>query len=171
MKKLTWPGPWARLAAAAGGVDRLGVMLAVKRRQLARWALDESKPRGQAEMLIITLSRTLGVRSPVGESDAHDRTGVLFPTFDNTTIHTRFSSAVRAPEMAAHLDRLAAADVAARNELQRESRKRRKRKSAKRTARSAEGAKRRASESPVSKSTHPTKRPTVRKTKSGHSAP
>lgn len=171
MKKLTWPAPWKRLAEAAGGVDALGVMLAVKRRQLARWALSESEPRGQAQALILTLSKTLGVRSPVGEADAGDRTGALFPTIDNATIHTRFSSALKAPEMQARIAKLAAADVAARNEAQKESRKRRKKKRASRAARSAEGAKRRVSESPVSKSTHPHERPTVRKAKTGPPAP
>lgn len=146
MKKLTWPAPWVRLAEAAGGIDRLGVMLSVQRRQLARWALKESTPRGQAEALIITVARTLGVRSPVGESDASNRTGALFPTIHNKTIHDRFSAALNSPEMRKILDEQAAADVAARNEMQKESRKRTAKKRAKRAARSAEGRNGRVSE-------------------------
>jgi len=64
-QQLTWPKPWARLAAAAGGVDELAKRVASPRRCLVRWALEDVTPAGPAAVLLELVARELGVPSPV----------------------------------------------------------------------------------------------------------
>lgn len=67
-KQLSWPQPWARLAAAAGGVDELARRVASSRRALARYALEGVRPAGPARALLELVARELGVPSPVESS-------------------------------------------------------------------------------------------------------
>ena len=63
-RALAWPAPWARLAAAAGGVDALAARLETTRDVVARWARGR-EPQGPTRVAIRAVAESVGVASPV----------------------------------------------------------------------------------------------------------
>ncbi len=64
-RALTWPEPWRRLAAAAGGVDALASNLSTSRRHLQRWALGHNEPSGLARLALGVVCQKLSVKCPI----------------------------------------------------------------------------------------------------------
>ena len=112
--KRTWPAPWSKLADAAGGVDVLAAMLATSRRQVSRWALEETEPNASAVAMVVAVARVLGVRSPLGDSLEHNRTGVLLPIVTKETLRARMRAAIPAWQKSAGAGAVASARASRR---------------------------------------------------------